>query len=660
MSTDAAPQAAKPERNDAVPQGKKPEKARRKSKRNKRDRNAGRGDSPKRKDARQPGFDVDQLNELAGQPLWQAVHSAKVVSCTDDAVIVEVSPEGHPSLSAQVPAADFGKQPPEVGTSLSVRLGDPLPQTEKSNGEGEPALPQASFRQAEELAALARVAQVDAEKATMTGVVVREVKGGYAVALGVASETELGQSGVVRAFLPKSQATYVRGSNEAVVGVQDEFDIHELEAERANVVVSRKARMKARHQEAVKELWENLAEGEIRSATVRSLMPYGAFVDLGGIDALLHVTDLTWDRPPPLREALRVGQVLDVKLLKVDKETRKIKVGVKQLEPDPWQDHKELLAVDATIEGQVVAVTDFGVFVRVADGVEGLAHLSELGWERIKHPSQKFSIGQDVRAKILDVDLEGRRLSLSLRALEDNPFEVIRQQFPEGTVVKAEVKSLTDFGAFVALSDTVDGMIHLGELSWMDHHEHPSEVLSVGQEVECVVTSVDVEKQRVACSIKRLTGNPWERWESTFEPKSRHTLEVSRVVDHGVFFVLEDGLTGFCPTRELSSDALGRAQEVAKPGDSLEVEVRLFDRKNRRVTFSAKAIIEEATREAYAEYKQRESGGDGRLTLGDAIKDKLPQMSDAGEEQADSGPVPAGDATVADDTAADDTAQKED
>ena len=655
MSTDAAPQAAKSERNDASPPANKPDKARRKSKRNKRDRNTTRGDSSKRKEVRQPSFDVDQLREIVGHPLWQAVHSAKVISCSDEVVIVEVSPEGHPALSAQVPKSDWGNKEPEVGEAISVRLGDPAPQAQESNGEGEATLPVASYRQAEELAALARVAQADADKATLTGIVVREVKGGYAVALGIASETELGQDGVVRAFLPKSQATYVRGSNETVVGVQDEFDIHELEADRANVVVSRKARMRVRHQEAVKELWENVEEGQVRPATVRSLMPYGAFVDLGGIDALLHVTDLTWDRPPPLREALSVGQVLDVKLLKVDKETKKIKVGVKQLEPDPWQDHKDLLAVDSTIEGQVVAVTDFGVFVRVADGVEGLAHLSELGWERIKHPSQKFSIGQDVRAKILEVDIDGRRLSLSLRALEDNPFEVIRQQFPEGTVVRAAVKSLTDFGAFVALSDTVDGMIHLGELSWMEHHEHPSEVLSVGQEVECVVTSVDVDKQRVACSIKRLEENPWERWERTFEPKSRHTLEISRVVDHGVFFVLEDGLTGFCPTRELSSDALGRAQEVAKPGDSLEVEVRIFDRKNRRVTFSAKAIVEEATREAYAEYKQRESDGDDRLTLGDAIKDKLPQMSDASEEAK----VAAAPAEAADDeTAAAEAAQK--
>lgn len=625
MATDAAPET------NAQPAAKAP-------------RSAGAKPRPKRKTRRPPGapridnrpprFDVAELAVLAGPPLWQSVHDAQVTDVTDVAVFVEVRPRGHEPLRAAVPRDELTGDAPASGAMLRVRLGDP-----PKAAEGEAPVPTASVRQAAELDALERLLGAREKSEPVPGLVVREVKGGYAVALGVESEEQLAAGGVLRAFLPRSQATYPRAAtHEDVLGIADQFDVQELEPERANVVVSRRSRLRAEYKQKAKETWDSLAEGQVCSATVRAIMPYGAFVEVGGVDGLLHVSDLSWDRQPKVSDVLKVGQTLDVKVIKLDKEHKKLKVGVKQLQPDPWEDARPLLVPNTVVEGDVVAITDFGVFVRVAEGVEGLAHLSELTWDRIKHPSHRFKIGQRVSAKILEVDVAGRRLSLSTRALEQNPFEVIREQFPEGTVVKAKVKSLTDFGAFVELSESVDGMIHIGELSWTDHVNHPSEVLTLGQEVECVVMSVDVQKQRVACSIKRLTENPWDRWERQFQRGSRHKLTVSRVVDHGVFFQLDAGLTGFCPTRELSSEPVGRAQEMAKTGDELEVEVRTFDRKNRRVTLSAKAVVEGETREAYAEYKKREEGGGGRLTLGDALKGKLAELQAASGDDETSPP----------------------
>lgn len=629
MATHTAPHTATPDAQAPKPAKKRTSPARRSG--DKPGAPAGAATSRARRHApRPPRFDVEQLLSLAGPPLWQAVHPGTVVEVSDEGVWCEVAPEGHAPRRAWVKRSEWGLPPATLGDQVRVRLGDP------PTRDDEPIL--ASRLQALDLDALERISRAQEARETLPGVVVREIKGGFSVALGTRDEADLAHhAGYIRAFMPRSQATYGKGASLETVDHADDFDIHEFESERANVVVSRRARLRARHLEEVKALWQALEEGQVVQATVKSVMPYGAFVDAGGIDGLLHVSDLRWDRAPPAHQALHVGQTLDVKVIKLDRDARKLKVGVKQLTPDPWDEARTRLSPGALIEGDIVALTDFGIFIRVAEGVEGLAHLSELSWERIKHPSVRFRIGQRVQARVLDVDLPNRRMSLSLRALEENPFEVVRQRFAEGTVVRARVKSLTDFGAFVELSESVDGLIHVGEMSWTEQTQHPADVLAVGEEVECVVMSVDVDKQRVACSIKRLTENPWDRWARTYTAGSRHGLVVSRVVDHGVFFQLDEGLTGFCPTRELSSEPLGRAQEVAKPGDTLQVEVRTFDAKNRRVTLSAKAVIEDETRTAYAEYKEREASGDqGRLTLGDAVAAHVAQRREVAPEATSS------------------------
>jgi small subunit ribosomal protein S1 len=568
-----------------------------------------------RLDRAAPNFDTAELLALAGPPLWQATHEAKVVDVSEAAVAVEVTAAGQ-TVRAVVKPAEF-TSPPAVGATVRVRLGDPPKKPE------EPAT--ASVREARALDLLAQVGKAHEGRGTVPGVILREVKGGYSVALhaeGYAGADDV-TAPAIRAFLPKSHATLQRGGwSWDVVGESDEFNVTELEVERANVVVSRKARLVAAHEKKLDELWQTLKEGDLVKGTVRSIVPFGAFLDIGGVDGLLHVSDLAWESRPRIESMVHVGQTIDVKIIALDRGAKKLKLGLKQTKPDPWGHVNSAFKSGTDVEGTVVAITDFGVFVKLQDGVEGLIHLSEMSWQRVKHPSQKFHIGQPLKVRVLGIDPEHRRISLSSKALEKNPFEAIAEKFPTGTVVRAKVKSLADFGAFIELGDGVDGMIHVGELSWTDHVNHPSEVLTIGQEVEAVVMNVDVAKQRVGCSIKRTKENPFNAWESKYHKGARMTLKVTRTDERGAYFEAEDGLTIFCNGRDLSAEGHERASDTVKTGQMIEVEVKAFDRRFRKVSVSAKAVTEGETREAYDEYLKKERGND-RMTLGDALKGKL-------------------------------------
>jgi small subunit ribosomal protein S1 len=629
MSTDAAPnenaspKPAPPEKRDAAGGNQK------KKKRRKR-RNRPQGHS-RPLDHAPPNFDPGQLAALSGPPLWQAVHEATVTDVTDAAVFVEVEAQGHEAVRAAVPAAELDGHEPIPGEELHVRLLDPP--------RGEEPVATASLRQARELEGLEALVRAANEGEPVPGVIVGEVKGGYAVGVGAGSEDELDRPGVLRAFLPRSQASHSRTPGGEVVGASDRFDVTELEPERANIVVSRKARLRAEAKKRAKELWQNIKEGDKVRGRVRALVAYGAFLDVDGVDGLLHVSDLSWEHRPQVAEVLKVGQELETVVLVADRSKKRLKLGLKQLQPDPWEEVRRKLAPGSEVEGDIVALADFGAFVRIDEGVEGLVHLSELSWERVKHPSQKLSIGQRVTAKVLDADLEKRRISLSMKALEPNPFAAIAEKYPEGAHAKATVRSLKEFGAFVELEDGVEGLVHIGELSWTERVGHPSEVLTIGQEIEVAVMSVDVGRQRVSCSLKRLEDNPWAKWEKKFSRGTRHKLTVSRISDRGAFFDLDDGLSAFCPRRELSSDPVSRVQDIVRVGDELELEVRTLDRRYRRVTLSAKAVVEGDTRKAYADYKKREktTGHSDRTTLGDALKGQLAdlQLNDAGAEDDD-------------------------
>jgi small subunit ribosomal protein S1 len=581
----------------------------------------------RRLDLSPPRFNVDELAAVAGPPLWQAVHAATIAEVTPAAVVVDIKPEGHAALKALVKPEELADL--TIGAALQVRLLDP-----PKDGE---TLPQASVRQARDLGRFAALeASVNADGG-VKGAVVREVKGGYAVAL-FADEAFGIADGALRAFLPASQATLGRfgpSKHEKVVGTSGQFAVGEVDLERANIVVSRRAVLAAARDAETKAKLSTLKEGDTVSATVKTIVPYGAFLDVAGLDGLLHREDISWDGRGRIDSFFKVGDVVDVKVLQV--KDRKLKLGLKQMKPDPWAEVRAAFAEGSVVKGIVVGLADFGAFVKLpipsnpAEHVEGLIHISEVSYAKIKHPSSKFQIGQEIDVKVLGLDTENRRMSLSTRALEKNPFEAIAEQFPVGAVLKAKVKSLTDFGAFVALSDTVDGLVHIGEISWTEHPAHPSELLTIGAEVEIVVLNVDVAKQRVSCSIKRTQENPFDAWEKKYRQGSRHKLKVVQVNDKGASLEVEKGLSCFCFFRDLldkEGNPVERGQDAVKIGEMIEVEVRQFDRKFKKVSVSMKAVVEGETRAAYDEYKSKEQGSQKLNPLADKLKALAEKGSD--------------------------------
>lgn len=552
--------------------------------------------------------------------MWQAVHDAVILEVTPAFVVVEVRPVGAEPLKAVVKPEEV----PEltVGKGLRVRLNNP-----PAAGE---ALPTASVQQARDLDRFDAMARAkDGEG--VQGAVVREVKGGYSVALFADDAFDVAD-GAVRAFMPASQASLGRfgpQKGEKIVGSVGRFAVSEVDLERGNIVVSRRAMLAAARDAAIQERLATIKEGDVVTGTVKSIVAYGAFVDVDGLDALLHREDLAWDagRGARIESYVKPGQTLELKVLQV--KDKKLKVGLKQLKPDPWAEVRAAFSEGAVVKGIVVGIADFGVFVKLplpsnpAEHVEGLIHVSEISYGKVKHPSARFSIGQEIDVKVLGLDAENRRMSLSTKALEKNPFEAVAEQFPVGTVVKAKVKSLADFGAFLQLTDTVDGLVHIGELSWIEHPKHPSELLTIGQEVEAVVMAIDIAKQRVSCSIKRTQENPFDAWEKKYREGSRHMLKVIRVDDKGAQLEVEPGLTCWCSWRDLldsEGNAVEKASDAVKQGQMIEVEVRQFDRRFKKVSVSMRAVVEGETRAAYEAYKKQEQGEQKLNPLAEKLK----------------------------------------
>jgi small subunit ribosomal protein S1 len=565
-----------------------------------------------------PRFNVDELAAVAGMPLWQSVHDAAIVEVTPAAVVVEVKPLGHEPLKALVKPEELADL--TVGNVLKVRLLDP-----PKEGAG---LALASAKQARDLARFDEM-QSSVELDAVPGAVVREVKGGYSVALFTNEMFGVGD-GAIRAFLPASQATLSRFGpqrGDRIVGAVGDVKVGEVDLERGNIVVSRKAVLFAERDRETKERLSTLKEGDVVTGVVRSIMPYGAFLDVDGLDGLLHRDDISWDHRGRIDQHLRVGQKLEVKVIAVKE--RKLKLGLRQLRADPWGEVRSAFAQGAVVKGVVTGLADFGVFVKLPlpenpnESIEGLIHVSEISYQKVRHPSAKFQIGEEIEVKVIGLDADNRRMSLSTRALEPNPFQAIAEKFPAGTVVKAKVKTLADFGAFIALSESVDGMVHIGEISWTEHPQHPSELLTIGQEVEAVVMSVDTAKQRVSCSIKRTQENPFDVWEKKYRPGTRHTMKVIRADDKGATLAVEAGLSCYCSWRDLldkDGNAVERATDAVKQGMNVEVEVRTFDRRFKKVSVSMRAVVEGETKKAYDDYKKKEHTTGGLNSLADKLK----------------------------------------
>ena len=447
----------------------------------------------------------------------------RVLQVTNDEVLVDI---GYKS-EGMIPRREFNHVPPDKFPQPGMEIDAIVERREDASG-----YVVLSHEKARRMRAWDAVEAAFKAEQPVMGRVIERVKGGLSVDVGV------------RAFLPGSLAdTRPLKNLDVLRGRELEFKVVNLDKKRGNIVLSRKALLEEVADARKKEAAEALADGRTLHGVVKNLTEYGAFVDLGGIDGLLHVTDMSWGRLSHPSEAVHVGQEVEVKVLKFDPESGRISLGMKQLKPDPWQDLPAHYPVGARVRGKVVSLTDYGAFVELEEGIEGLIHVSEMSWtKKVKNPSKILTVGDVVEAVIADVNPETRRLSLSLRATEPNPWELLAERYRIGDRVEGVVRNLTDFGAFVEIEDGIDGLVHVSDMSWGRRVRHPSEVLKKGDKIQAVLTHIDVDNRRISLSIKEFRPNEWEEFSREHQPGDVVDGQVAKVADFGVFVRLPLGL----------------------------------------------------------------------------------------------------------------------
>ena len=449
------------------------------------------------------------------------------------------------------------------------------------------------------------------------GVIVARVKGGLSVDIGV------------KAFLPGSQVDLRPVRNlEALMGERTAFKIIKFNKRRGNIVLSRRALLEKERERQRRDTLLTLEVGQIVDGVIKNLTDYGAFIDLGGIDGLLHVTDMSWGRVNHPSDLFQVGDQLKVKVLKFDPESERVSLGLKQIQPDPWVDAAHKYPIGKRIQGKVVSLTDYGAFLELEPGIEGLVHVSEMSWtKRVKHPSKVVSVGDAVDSVVLDIDEGNRKISLGMKQIEPNPWSLIEEKYPVGTHVRGTVRNITNFGIFVGLEEGIDGLVHVSDISWTEQIKHPGEKFEKGDEVEAVVLKIDKENEKFSLGIKQLQPNPWDGIQKSYPLGSEVEGEVSSVADFGAFVRLAEGIEGLIYTGELAAEAVSSPADVVKVGDRVKAVVTRVDPNEQKISLSIKAMHDQQTRKALAE-QAAEMAKSQRSTLGDLLAEKLAQKTD--------------------------------
>jgi small subunit ribosomal protein S1 len=465
------------------------------------------------------------------------------------------------------------------------------------------------------------IEQAYSGEGVVEGLIVGKVKGGLKVDIGVP------------AFLPGSHADIRPARNlDRYVGQRGRFSILKFNRARGNVVVSRRSVLERERTALKQETLKVLEEGVILEGTVKNITDYGAFVDLGGIDGLLHVTDMSWKRVGHPSELVQVGEHVKVVVLKYDPSRERVSLGMKQIMPDPWSTVAERVPIGTRIRGKVVSLTEYGAFVELEPGLEGLIHVSEMSWtKRVTHPSKVLEVGQEVEVQVLDIDAANRRVSLGLKQTEPNPWEQVRATHPLGSRIRGKVKNITDFGLFVEVAEGIDGLVHISDLHWTRKVKHPSELFKKGDEVEAVVLGIDVDNERISLGIKQLTEDPWAQVPKRYPVGTRVRGTISSVTDFGVFVELEEGVEGLIHVSQLSTERVDKPGALFKPGDSVEAEVTNVDSREKRIGLSIRALRRSEERDEVDAYLKREREG-ARFSLADVMHEELPLDREAREK----------------------------
>ena len=546
----------------------------------------------------------------ADSPVEGSVVEGRITAIENDLVIIDVGLK----TEGRVPLREFSMAGQEPTVGVGDRVEVYLERIE--NAMGEAMLSRDKARREE---SWTKLEQSFAAEERVEGVIFGRVKGGFTVDLDGAT-----------AFLPGSQVD-IRPVRDVtpLMNTKQPFQILKMDRRRGNIVVSRRAIMEETRAEARSEIVQNLVEGQAVDGVVKNITDYGAFVDLGGVDGLLHVTDIAWRRVNHPSEVLTVGETVRVQVIKINSETQRISLGMKQLESDPWDDIETRFPLKTRVSGRVTNITDYGAFVELGSGIEGLVHVSEMSWvKKNVHPGKIVSTSQEVEVMVLEVDSEKRRISLGLKQCMENPWEDFAGRYPVGTKVSGEIKNITEFGLFVGLEDEIDGMVHMSDLDWNLSGDDALAAFSKGQTVEAVVLDVDMEKERVSLGVKQLDGDPFESL-GDLRRGSTVTCEVTAVTDGGLEVGVGDAdVSAFIRRSDLSRDREDQRPERFNVGDKLDAMVTNIDQRARRIGLSIKALEIAEEKEAVEQYGSSDSGA----SLGDILGAALNRDDDDADE----------------------------
>ena len=531
-----------------------------------------------------------------------------VVSVSDDWVIVDVGYKAE----GEVPKNHFEGAEINVGDKVDVLI------EEVDETDGRIML---SKRKADRIKGWEQVVDTHNEGDVVSGRVMRKIKGGLLIDIGVP------------VFLPASQIAIRRvGDVSEFVGRDLECKIIKIDEPRMNIVVSRRKLLEERRDEMKSNLMSEIELDQVRKGIVKNITDFGAFVDLGGIDGLLHITDMSWGRINHPNEILAVEQEIDVKVLKIDKERERISLGLKQTQPSPWDDIEERFPIGAKISGKVVNVLSYGAFIELEEGIEGLVHVSEMSWtRRISNPKEVVDAGQEVDVVVLEIKKEKQEISLGMKQIEVNPWEVVAQKYPVGHYISGKVRNLTNYGAFIELEDGIDGLLHVSDMSWTRKIIHPSEKIEKGEEIHAVVLEVDQERKRIALGLKQMEEDPWIRFiPETYVVGTVIRGTVTKTTNFGAFVQMDEDLEGLLHISELSEDKVEAPEEVVKIGQQVDVKVIKVDEENRKIGLSLKEVTEEESGQLSALYA--EAGEGESPTAVGSVPENLPdEIPDLGE-----------------------------
>jgi small subunit ribosomal protein S1 len=526
-----------------------------------------------------------------------------VMDITPDHVTVDV---GYKS-EGQIPMQEFLKRDKKVDVKIGDRIDVLLEKKESEEG-----LLTLSKEKADKIKIWREISRSCREGEVIEGEIVGKVKGGLSVDIGR-----------IHAFLPGSQIDLKPIRNlDAMIGQRLKFKVLKFNRKRNNIVLSRRVLLDEERKQLREETLKNLKEGDIVEGVVKNLTDYGAFIDLGGMDGLLHITDISWGRIGHPSEKLSIGDRIKVKILHFDQEKEKVSLGLKQALPDPWESVPKRYPVGSRTKGRVVNVTDYGVFVELGEGVEGLVHISELTWsKKMKHPSKIVHIGDTVEVMVLDCDPVKRRISFGMKQVEPNPWALIEEKYPVGTKVVGRVKTVTDFGIFIGFDEGVDGLVHVSEMSWTKKIKHPGEFYKKGQEVEAVVLNIDRKNERFSLGIKQLTPDPWKDVVRRYRKGEVVGGKVTNVTDFGAFVELEEGIEGLIHVSEISREKVEKPSDALKVGDTLSAIVLHIDPYERRIGLSIKGLKEKTEKAEIEKYISDQ--GSTSHSLGELIQEEM-------------------------------------